>query len=438
MCIQIKLYKCRKKDYLTDLDNITTLEKKFKKHKKKKGNERGSLIVLSIANLTSLNNTYGHINGDRIMQYVACILKQKKSKQVKVYRIWGDRFAMVLYGKASKNKVQCFIKDILECLGENIYLKEQKIKLVVRIGVVFYNPSSINIRELLGQAELSMKEAVKEEGVYYFEESMLLREKEELSIEQCIREGLEEKRFYLCYQPKVNLKTFEVDEVEALIRLEVPGKGFVSPEKLIHIAENTGLIITIGWWVLEESINFIAKFNRTNHITKRVAINVSVLQLLQSDFVDKLDKLLNQYKVEPICIQLEVTETILIEMSEYLVSVLKKIRQLGIKIAIDDFGKGYSNLSYLQYLPIDVIKIDKTFMRMAKQSNNGYVLLDTILKICKDFDLLAVAEGVETKEEMKYLIDKGCHYAQGYLFSRPVREEALLNIIKLIESNKWV
>jgi EAL domain-containing protein (putative c-di-GMP-specific phosphodiesterase class I) len=261
---------------------------------------------------------------------------------------------------------------------------------------------------------------------------------ERVLLEKHLRTALDNNEFVLHYQPQLDIATNKVSGLEALIRWNSPELGFVSPLKFISIAEDTHLIIPIGEWVLKNACLFLKKLHQQGYSDMLMSVNISMLQLIQDDFANKVMEILDELKLDPKYLELEITESILMESYEAIAEKLKLLKGKGVRIALDDFGKGYSSLNYLKQLPISTLKIDKSFVDTISADDKNKSLTDLIVTIGITMGLCVVAEGVETQEQLDYLVEHKCSKIQGYFFSRPVPDEAVVDAIKEREGGQSI
>lgn len=259
---------------------------------------------------------------------------------------------------------------------------------------------------------------------------------ERMNIEKHLRTALENNEFSLYYQPQLNVKSGKITGFEALIRWNSPQLGMVSPLKFIHIAEDSQLIIPIGEWVLRSACMFIKGLHMQGYTQYTISVNISILQLIQDNFIDVVHNVLDSIGLSPSYLELEITESMLMESFDAINKKLEKLREKGIRIALDDFGKGYSSLNYLKQLPISTLKIDKTFIDNISNSDNSSTLSGTIVMLGHNMGLSIVAEGVETKEQFEYLSKHKCDIIQGYLFSKPLQEPDAIRLV-MNETGKY-
>ncbi|NLD49536.1 MAG: EAL domain-containing protein, partial [Clostridiaceae bacterium] len=253
--------------------------------------------------------------------------------------------------------------------------------------------------------------------------------KERMLIEKHLRTAMKGNEFFIYYQPQIDMSNGKISGFEALLRWNNKELGFVSPVKFIGIAEETHLIVPIGEWVLKNACSFLKQLHKRGYSDLIMAVNVSILQLMQEDFVDIVQRTLEAEKIDPKCLELEITESVMMESYQAVGDKLKRLKMIGVKIALDDFGQGYSSLSYLKQLPINTLKIDKSFIDSIDSENCNDSITGTIVMIGLKLGLTVIAEGVENQEQLEYLKKHKCHKVQGFLFSKPLPEEAAVNLL---------
>jgi EAL domain-containing protein (putative c-di-GMP-specific phosphodiesterase class I) len=307
------------------------------------------------------------------------------------------------------------------------------LKISLSMGIAIYPEHGSDLEQLLKHADIAMyhaKESGRKRFVIY-DSVMNETFAERVAMEKYLQKGLDQKEFELYYQPQLDIKTNKITGFEALLRWNSPELGRVSPLKFIKVAEDTHFIIPLGTWVLERACEFLYQLRQRGFNELTVSVNISILQLFQADFPDVVNETLRQYRVEPDRLELEITESILMESFERIASRLQRLRDNRIGIALDDFGKGYSSLNYLKQLPITTMKIDKSFVDQITEGNK-VELVGHIVSIGKDMGICVVAEGVEHPCQLSYLIEHDCDKIQGFLFSRPVPEQ---EVLRLLEKN---
>ena len=430
----------QKLDYLATYDNLTDLPNKnlFLKELQNSMDRVAKskdlnllLIILDIKNFKSINHTFSIETGDNLLQLIAKRLNNKLRDYDLVARVEGDRFAIIfddisneLYSTKIVNRVQELFKTPFE-------IEKNLLNLEVSIGATIFPSDANTIDKLISSAEFAMQKAKDENGSCYkfFMPSMYDDISKRNELEKNIKSALKNDEFFVTYQPQVDVGTKEIKGVEALVRWNHPSLKNIPPLDFIPVAEDSGLILDIGKIVLEKSIKDIKKLHESGWRELTLSVNISAVQLLQSNLLDTVKSLLDKYNFNPNLLHLELTESLFMENLELSSKLLKEFRALGIKISIDDFGTGYSSLSYISRLPIDILKIDKSFVTNIQDSQKNPIV-DAIISMAHSLELKVVAEGVEIKEQNDYLKSKNCDFIQGYYYSQPISYEKLQNFAK--------
>lgn len=385
-----------------------------------------ALIYIDIDNFKEVNDTFGHSVGDQVLRAFAERLREIKAIYNNAFSLGGDEF-IVLIEKLEKNEVEKAVKDMFNKLAESFIIDNNTFYITVSGGIVFYPDHGNNYIELLKNSDTAMycsKESGK--GIYtYFDQSMSDDAVVKAKMQSNLRLAIDREDFLLYYQPQLDTKTGELWGYEALLRWNSPEFGFVQPLSFIKIAEDSRLIIPIGEWVLETACRFIKSVHDNFHIDCMISVNISVIQLLQDDFVDSVLRILAKTGLSSNYLELEITETVFLNSSNHVIEKLEKLKSAGIRVALDDFGTGYSSLSYLSQLPISTLKIDKTFIDSFFESNKNMVLTNTIIKMGHALGLELVVEGVETDEQKALFSQLGCDRIQGYQVGCPVSDQEI-------------
>ncbi len=420
-----------KHDALTTLPNRMYLEEYLSNHLDRPASlpvESFAVVFIDLDNFKFINNTYGHHFGDHVLKIVSERLAEVNTDQFTA-RIGGDEFILVIKNTILENEtLENVFNRIKYAFSLPLIIGKEFISISASIGYSLYPQDGSTSEELIMQADLSMynaKKSGKSKYMHYDKSMSNAIENDHLLISH-IKNAYENKEFVLHYQPQINANTDEIIGFEALLRWYSKDYGYIPPSKIIPLAESTGLIIPIGLCIIEQSIQFALEMKKTLSTKFKVSINISVVQLLENSFEDELFERLNRYQLEPQYIQLEITESVLIETSGTMIIKLNSIREKGISISLDDFGTGFSSLTYLQKLPINEIKIDKSFIDEMLTDSKPAKLVDTILYLAKELNLNVIAEGVETKEQQDYLLKHGCNIMQGYYNSKPLPIEEVV------------
>jgi diguanylate cyclase (GGDEF)-like protein/PAS domain S-box-containing protein len=415
-------------DPLTQLPNRQMLLDRLNRAVEQGGEVHdGALMFIDLDNFKVLNDTLGHQKGDLLLQQVARRLRNCVAKGDLVARLGGDEFVVLLENTAEKpldplTAAQVVSQRILEGLGEPYVLPGYLHHSTCSIGVTLFgrNPSSVN--ELLKQADLAMYQAkaAGRNAVRFFDPEMQAVATANAALATDLRQAWRDNHLKVEYQPQVGMDG-HMSGVEALLRWEHPERGVVGPEEFIPTAEETSLIIPIGHWVLEAACAQLAVWaRRPDRAHLSISVNVSVRQFRHPEFIDEVLSCIRRAGIPPSRLKLELTESLLAENIDATMAKMRNLKDLGVRLSVDDFGIGYSSLSYLKHLPIDELKIDRSFIKDILVDGNDAAIAGTIIGLCRNLGLQVIAEGVETEEQRAFLARQGCHRYQGYLFCRPL------------------
>ncbi len=381
-----------------------------------------AVIFLDLDRFKYINDSLGHATGDKVLQSVSKRLLACVRGSDTVSRQGGDEFVILLSEIAYPQAAATSAKKILLSLNVPHPIEGQDLHIDASIGISVYPEDGEDAETLIKNADTAMYHA-KEKGrnnFQFFEAEMNLKAVERQSIEGSLRRALERNEFLLHYQPKVNLDTGEITGVEALIRWQHPDRGLLLPAQFVPIAEDCGLILQIGHWVRREACGQARAWQDAGLPPLRVAVNVSPSEFRDSGFVEDVRTILSETGLEARYLELELTEGVLMEDAESTDSVLQELKTMGIHLAVDDFGTGYSSLSYLRQFPIDVLKIDQSFVHQITSKSDDSTIVSAIINMGKSLRHIVVAEGIETLEQRAYLRTQCCAEGQGYFFSRPL------------------
>jgi len=429
-------------DTLTNLPNRTFLKENLQilMNIVQRNNKKLAVLYLDLDNFKMVNDNFGHESGDKLLIYIANVLKKVLRKSDLISRIGGDEFIIVLTDINSKEDVETILDKLTQELKKPFVLNENNfINPTFSIGVVIFPDDSTDMNELLQLADIAMYYSKKKgKNTYTFITEEIKNEiKEHYNISTMLKEALEkDDELVLFFQPKVDIVNDKIAGAESLIRWRHPTRGILSPFFFIPIAEKSDLIMQIDRYIIRKAFQTLNRWAKDEALKDlSIAINISAKEFKQKDFVDNIKKLLEEYKIDPDKLEIEITETLSMDDINYTIEILNKIKDLGIKIALDDFGTGYSSLNYLKKLPFDTLKIDQSFVRDLKNDKDGFVITQMIIEIAKVLNKKTVAEGVED-EELLYIIKLlGCDYVQGYYFSKPIDEEEFIKYVKNFDPN---
>ncbi|KZZ71174.1 hypothetical protein A3765_15000 [Oleiphilus sp. HI0130] len=379
-------------------------------------------MFLDLDQFKRINDTLGHQAGDELLVTIAERLKTCVRKQDTVARLGGDEFTILLNDVSNNDKIAAIAEHILTILKKPIKLGKHEVIISTSIGITIAPTDSTSSETLMRNADMALYKAKERgrDGFCFFTEELNVRASHLMEIEHEMRHALENDEFYLHYQPQVDLKTNQIQSVEALIRWRHPTKGEISPVDFISIAEETGLIIPIGDWVMKKACSEIQQLNENTGLNIRVAVNLSTRQFTDLKLVNTVVEALEQAGMDAKNLELEVTESMLMEDMETVIDQLNRIKAAGSTVTIDDFGSGYSSFSYLKSLPVDILKVDREFVRDVPDDLNAMEITSAIIAVAHKLNLKVVAEGVEDIDQRDFLNINRCDYAQGYLFSRPL------------------
>ncbi|MFB5086996.1 EAL domain-containing protein [Psychrobacillus sp. PGGUH221] len=383
-----------------------------------------ALLLIDLDRFKVVNDTLGHHVGDDILVKTAERLKEMVSTDALISRIGGNEFTIVL-PNTSKKMCAALADKILEAFQQPLIMKDYEINITPSIGISIFPEHGVTSEELMKNADAAMylsKENGKNAFSFYNTElnRAMVRK---MQIETELKKAIQNEQLSLFYQPKVDLHTERIIGMEALLRWEHPDLGSISPVEFIPVAEETGQIVSIGEWVLLQACQQNKKWQEQGLPSLCVSVNVSVLHFQHGQFLETVQKAIKESQLDPKFLELEITESIMQNFKESN-EILEGLRQLGIKTSVDDFGTGYSSLTVLQKLPIDTIKIDKSFVDELEKEGHNF-MVKTIIDLSHNLELNVVAEGIETDRQMKILKDNGCMIGQGYLFSKPVAADEL-------------
>jgi diguanylate cyclase (GGDEF)-like protein len=346
----------------------------------------------------------------------------------RVARTGGDEFALALPGIATADSAQVVARRVQLALARPFVFAQQEIPLSATIGISLFPGDAPSAEALIKNADAAMHHGKKtgHGRLEFFKKSISTRAAKNLSMEADLRKALDRGEFTLNYQPRLAIESMRVEAVEALLRWWHPQRGFVSPDEFIPLAEQSGLIVEIGDWVLREACAQARRWRDAGSSVWQVAVNVSGVQFRDGSLVERVSRAIDAAGIEPRMIELEFTEGALIEYSAVVSKAVKSLKELGVATALDDFGTGYSSLSYLRHFPIDTLKIDRVFVRdIVSKSGGNTPLVDAIIAMAKSLGLATVAEGVETEAQWHYLKSRQANQVQGFLFCRPLAIEDL-------------
>ncbi|RXJ83608.1 EAL domain-containing protein [Arcobacter sp. CECT 8985] len=427
-----ELYYQATHDYLTGLNNRKYLTAKFEE---KKINEPFIMFFIDLDSFKSINDNYGHYYGDTVLKEVANRLNKIKQSNDTLVRYSGDEFLLIKM-QLNESEISNISKKIIKEISRPYLIEEYEFVLGCSVGVSQYPKDSEKIDDIKRYADISMYEAKKDKNSFrVFDEKIKNKHFKNAQIEYELKSAIAKEEIYVVYQPQMDMLG-NIYGVEALVRWENAKLGFIPPDIFIKIAETTGQMVPLGRYIMKTAIKQIKQVYERTGVEFQLSINISVKQFMEKEFLDILFYYLNKYDLKKESLTLEVTENVFIEDFNYVLKLFDKIVASGIKISLDDFGTGYSSLSLLKKLPIDELKIDKSFIDDILTDELSRNMVQSIISIGKNFNMEILAEGIENNEQKELLIDFGCDLFQGYYHSRPIKKEQLVQFIMDIKKDK--
>lgn len=401
-------------------------------------NETVAVMFLDVDDFRRINDGMGIIVGDELVQLFGQYLIDLMGDNVVISHFNSDIYCIGIYSPYGARSVETIYQTIKERLKTPFKLTGgQEISITVSVGVAEYPEAASNTLELINCAEIVMFKAksMGKDKIQYFDGAILNDFLQNVTIENKLKEAVFSQNFIMHFQPQFRTTDRGLRGVEALIRWRDDTGDMISPAVFIPIAEKNGTIVPIGTWVIEESLKAYAEWRRKYHYPLIMSINISAIQYKQPDFIDKLLQILEKYEISPYEIELEITESILIDDFEEITERLAILRDIGIKISLDDFGTGFSSLSYLKGLPIDTLKIDKSFIDTVITDENTRIITESIIYMVKKLGFETIAEGVETEEQFRYLNEISCDIIQGFYLGKPMPAERIEKLLANIAAD---
>ncbi len=431
--------------YLAYYDTITQLPNRyaFNEHfdavleKARQQQSRLALLVLDLDDFKVVNNTLGHLVGDKLLKAVAERLLTCTRQGDVVYRVGGDEFAMILTDESPPEGAATVAEKFIRALMLPFNIEGQNLYVGASVGISMFPEDGKDTPTLFRNADAAMyfAKARGKNNYQLFSGEMHKETMYRLAVEGDLRNALERGEFELRYQPIINLSTGRIVAAEALLRWRHPEKGVMNPEDFIPLAEETGLIISIGEWVLKTAC-IDAQVWQTINKDMQVSVNLSGRQFQGDHLISSITSILEETGLNPQLLALEITESVLMKHAEATISSLRLLREMQISLSIDDFGTGYSSMTYLKRFPVSKLKIDQSFVREIPNDSDDVAIVTATIRMAQGLKLEVVAEGVETREQAEFLYKNGCDQAQGFLFSRPLKQHALLQVCKTNQREK--
>ncbi len=423
----------RRLEYLASYDPLTQLPNRAMFHERlsqavlraRQNEGRLAVLMIDLDHFRKINDSLGHAMGDRLIQTIAARLIVTAKEGDTVARLGGDEFTVILENLSNPELATQLAQRLINLISQPLELDGRELCVGASIGVSFYPNDGTDAGMLMMNADTALNLA-KDKGrnnVQFFTCELNRAAEKNLSMENSLRHALERHELVLYYQPKVETGSGKIIGSEALLRWNHPEMGLVSPMDFIPLAENTGLILPIGEWVLRTACIQNRLWRQSGHPGMSVAVNLSARQLRQPDLVEMVARILEETGLNARFLELEITESVMMENPTEAIAVLKRLHTLGLRLSVDDFGTGYSSLSYLKQFPLNYLKIDGSFVRDITSDRNDAAIAAAVISLAQDLKLEVIAEGVETEEQRAFLHSLECRYAQGYLFGKPVPAE---------------
>lgn len=411
-------------DQLTGLPNRSLFYEQLRPILKRAAaqEQKVALIFADLTNFNRINDTLGHAAGDELLKIVAQRLSKLGTNKDFVARIGGDEFTVIVEGVKNAEAAAIRARTMIESILEPVFIENTEVNVGANIGISIFPDDGTEADKLVNFADMALRTASHSapNSYFFFSQEMNEETEDNLALERDLRKGLIQNEFALFFQPQYDVKTGKILSAEALIRWFHPTRGMVSPVRFIPIAEDTGLIIPLGDWILREALRYIKLWDDMGLPKISVAVNLSAIQFQQEDLAGSIEKILNESGVSPDRLELELTESVVMQDARKADNILSRLSRIGIKLAIDDFGTGYSSLSYLKRFDVDRLKIDQSFVRDMTNNYDDAEIARAIINLGHTLGLEIVSEGVETKEQLELLKQQGCDVIQGYLISRPI------------------
>lgn len=437
---QVQLNSLVNHDPLTGLPNRRLINHLFSHaiQRAHRNAQQAAVLFIDLDRFKNINDSLGHYTGDQLLLGVTERIRASLRESDIVGRLGGDEFIVLLENLQHKSDAANKAQDILDALRREFMIDHHEIFVGASIGISMYPQDASDVEGLIKAADLAMYQ-VKNNGKNHhsFYDAALSRNAvEHFQLETELRQALSRKQLKMFYQAQIDLNTGMIVGAEALIRWQHPVQGLIPPGKFIPLAEETGLILSIGEWALREAVRQAHAWNQRHPEFKKIAINVSGVQIMKSQFADTVYGILMESDCDPAIIELEITESTLMQHTQHVVDTFNQLKKLGVSIAIDDFGTGYSSLSHLKRLPLDQIKIDRSFVKDLPNDKDDAAITSAIYAMATQLGFTVVAEGVETEEQEKFLQRLGCQTAQGYLYAYPVSTDDFLQLLVLNNQRK--
>lgn len=425
-------------DVLTELPNRKMFINRLDLLVMLSANKREKFVVvfIDLDNFKRINDSRGHHIGDLLLQATALRLQALIHKEDMLGRLGGDEFALIIQRKLKEAEILEYVESLRTVLMDSFIIENTEFSISASFGISIYPQDGIDSSELLKCADTAMYKA-KDNGknaAQFFNKEMKEEFLKKIEFEKRLRSSLQNKEIFLVFQPQYSSDSKQLRGFEALARWRSPELGFVSPTDFIPVAEETRYIIPLGEWILRETCKMIQHIQEEYHVDVVISVNISLVQINDPSFVQMVNNVLEETKCSGKHLEFEVTESVFISSVEYVVGVFVELKKMGIRIALDDFGTGYSSLSYLQKLPIDTLKIDKSFIDSINVIASNKQIVGSIISLVHKMEISVIAEGVETEQQLDYLIEEDCDSIQGFLWGKPLEKNNLYQLLQQLNT----
>ncbi|KDR96559.1 diguanylate cyclase (GGDEF) domain-containing protein [Peptoclostridium litorale DSM 5388] len=420
------------KDGLTGLYNRNYFLKHIDQKISESPDETFAILFMDLDGFKKINDNLGHANGDKLLEVVGNKLKTVMGPSNKIARIGGDEFITLINSAYDTDEIIEFANRVVEFFQQPFIFDTHIFHMSISIGIAIYPLNGCDVETLIKNADIAMYKAKENTGshIEFFSQNLNEKINSQFVLENNLWFALDNDEFYLEYQPIIDIESTKIVSAETLTRWQSKKLGLIPPYKFIPIAEENNLIIPIGKWVLKEACRQNKEWQDMGIAPITIAVNVSLKQLEQDDFVDTVNEILEETGLDPKYLEIELTESIPVENISHIINVLSSLSGLGIKLSIDDFGTGYSSLGQLKKLSIDKLKIDKSFVNDINVDTDNTQIVSTIIAMANILKLQVVAEGIETNNQLSFLKENHCDMGQGFLFSRPLGKDSFIEFLK--------
>jgi diguanylate cyclase (GGDEF)-like protein len=420
-------------DPLTGIANRTLFRDRLQQamERAKRNNQPLALLHIDLVGFKRINESFGHDAGDELVIAVAQRLATCMRRTDSIARIGADEFTVILEEFTHANDMSIVAEKIIDFLARPFDVGNHQVALSASIGIAAYPEGGDTVDELLRHADMATRDARLQRGSHYriYSEKMNIEAMNQLHLEADLRRALRRNEFELFYQPRVDLESGDIVGMEGLLRWRHPERGLLPPSEFIPLAEEVGLIVPMGYWTIQQACQDMIALKKYGFPPMEMAVNMSFKQLQDSKFVETVTRIVKSSNIDPSMLELELTETAVMENFDATYRSLMALHKLGIKFSLDDFGTGYSSLTHIQRLPVSIIKIDQAFMRNVISNPEDATIVKAIINLAHSLNLKVIAEGVETLEQVQFLWQHHCDQVQGYYFSPAVRLEHLIQML---------